>query len=50
MEGRGAFEIYRKKYGLLSADEIRAVRERHGLTQARWEAGRNVLNVLAPGP
>jgi putative zinc finger/helix-turn-helix YgiT family protein len=52
----GAFDIYRKKYGLLSADEIRAVREQHGLTQAelaqllrlggntlsRWEAGRNV--------
>jgi putative zinc finger/helix-turn-helix YgiT family protein len=55
----GAFEIYRKKYGLLSADEIRAVREHHGLTQAelaqllrlggntlsRWEAGRNVQSA-----
>jgi putative zinc finger/helix-turn-helix YgiT family protein len=51
-----AIAAYRKKYRLLSADEIRAVRERHGLTQAqlakllhlglntvsRWEAGRNV--------
>lgn len=51
-----ALEIYRAKYGLLSADEIRAIRERFGLTQAelarllrlggntisRWEAGRNV--------
>jgi len=51
-----ALEIYRDKYGLLSADEIRAIRERYGLTQAelarllrlggntvsRWEAGRNV--------
>ena len=51
-----ALEIYRRKYGLLSADEIRSVRERFGLTQAelarllrlgantisRWEAGRNV--------
>jgi HTH-type transcriptional regulator/antitoxin MqsA len=51
-----ALEIYRAKYGLLTADEIRAIRERHGLTQAemarllrlggntisRWEAGRNV--------
>jgi putative zinc finger/helix-turn-helix YgiT family protein len=51
-----ALEIYRGRYGLLSADEIRAIRERHGLTQAelarllrlggntvsRWEAGRNV--------
>lgn len=50
-----ALGIYREKYGLLSADEIRAIRERHGLTQAelarllrlggntvsRWEAGRN---------
>jgi putative zinc finger/helix-turn-helix YgiT family protein len=51
-----AIAIYRKKQGLLSADEIRAIRERFGLTQAglarllrlgantvsRWEAGRNV--------
>ena len=51
-----ALEIYRGKYGLLSADEIRTIRERFGLTQAelarllrlggntisRWEAGRNV--------
>jgi len=52
----GAFDIYRRTHGLLSADEIRAIRERYGLTQAelarllrlggntvsRWEAGRNV--------
>jgi len=51
-----AIELYRKKHGLLSADEIRAIRERFGLTQAdlarllhlgantvsRWESGRNV--------
>jgi putative zinc finger/helix-turn-helix YgiT family protein len=51
-----ALEIYRHKYGLLSADEIRSIRERFGLTQAelarllrlgantisRWEAARNV--------
>lgn len=51
-----ALEIYRAKYGLLSAAEIRSVREGFGLTQAefarllrlggntmsRWEAGRNV--------
>ena len=51
-----ALEIYRVTYGLLTADEIRSIRERHGLTQAemarllrlggntisRWEAGRNV--------
>ena len=51
-----AFETYRRKYRLLAADEIRAIRERHGLTQAqlarllrlgantlsRWEAGRIV--------
>ena len=51
-----ALEIYRKKYGLLSADEIRSIRERFRLTQAglakllrlgsntisRWETGRNV--------
>ena len=51
-----ALEIYRAKYGLLMADEIRSIRERYGLTQAelarllrlggntisRWEAGRNV--------
>lgn len=52
----GAFELYRQKYGLLSPDEIRSLRERLDLTQAelaallrlgantvsRWEAGRNV--------
>ncbi len=51
-----ASEIYRRKHGLLSADEIRAIRERFNLTQAdlarllrlgantvsRWESGRNV--------
>ena len=51
-----AIALYRKKHGLLSADEIRALRERFNLTQAdlshllrlgantlsRWEAGRNV--------
>jgi HTH-type transcriptional regulator/antitoxin MqsA len=51
-----AIAIYRKQHELLSADEIRAVRERFGLTQAelarllklgantvsRWESGRNV--------
>jgi putative zinc finger/helix-turn-helix YgiT family protein len=51
-----AISIYRKKHGLLSADEIRALRERFGLTQSelarllhlgantisRWESGRNV--------
>ncbi len=53
---RRALESYRQKYGLLSADEIRSIRERFGLTQAelarllrlggntisRWEAARNV--------
>ena len=52
----GALERYRQKYGLLSADDIRSIRERFGLTQAelarllrlgantisRWEAARNV--------
>ena len=33
LERRG-IDLYRAKYGLLSADEIRAVREHHGLTQA----------------
>jgi putative zinc finger/helix-turn-helix YgiT family protein len=53
---RGALEIYRAKYGLLSADDIRSIRERLDLTQAelahllrlggntisRWESARNV--------
>ena len=51
-----AIAIYRKKHGLMSADQIRAIRERFTLTQAdlvrllrlgantvsRWESGRNV--------
>jgi putative zinc finger/helix-turn-helix YgiT family protein len=51
-----AIATYRKKHGLLSADEIRGIRERFGLTQrelahllrlgantiSRWESGRNV--------
>jgi len=54
--GEDAIAIYRRKHGLLSADEIRAIRERFGLTQgdlarllrlgantvSRWESGRNV--------
>jgi putative zinc finger/helix-turn-helix YgiT family protein len=55
LQGDG-IAIYRKKHGLLSADEIRAIREKFGLTQSelahllhlgantisRWESGRNV--------
>lgn len=51
-----ALDLYRRKYGLLTADEIRSLRERFDLTQAelarllrlgqntlsRWEAGRHV--------
>lgn len=51
-----ASDIYRRKHGLLSAHEIRAIRERFNLNQAdlarllrlgantisRWESGRNV--------
>jgi putative zinc finger/helix-turn-helix YgiT family protein len=51
-----ALDIYRGKYGLLTAEDIRSLRERFGLTQAelarllrlgqntlsRWEAGRHV--------
>lgn len=51
-----AIAIYRKKHGHLSAAEIRAIRDRFGLTQmdlarllrlgantvSRWESGRNV--------
>ena len=54
--GEDAVALYRKKHGLLSADEIRAVREMFNLTQgdlarllrlgantvSRWESGRNV--------
>lgn len=54
--GADAIAIYRRKHGLLSADEIRGIRERFDLTQAdfarllrlgantlsRWESGRNV--------
>jgi len=51
-----AIAIYRRKHGLLSADQIRSIRARYTLTQAefgrllrlgantlsRWESGRNV--------
>lgn len=51
-----AIATYRKKRGLMSADEIRGIRRRFGLTQielahllhlgantiSRWESGRNV--------
>jgi putative zinc finger/helix-turn-helix YgiT family protein len=51
-----ALDLYRGKYGLLTAEDIRSLRERFGLTQtelarllrlgqntlSRWEAGRNV--------
>jgi HTH-type transcriptional regulator / antitoxin MqsA len=54
-----AVALYRKKHGLLSGDEIRAIRERSRLTQlelarllrlgpntiSRWEAGRNVQSA-----
>lgn len=54
--GQDAIAIYRKRHGLLSADQIRAIREHFHLTQAglarllrlgantvsRWESGRNV--------
>jgi putative zinc finger/helix-turn-helix YgiT family protein len=54
-----ALDLYRKKYGLLTADEIRSLRERFDLTQAelahllrlgqntlsRWEAGRHAQNA-----
>lgn len=51
-----ALDAYRRKYGLLTADEIRLIREKFRLTQSalakllhlgantisRWESGRNV--------
>ena len=54
-----AIALYRKRHGLLSADEIRALREHFELTQAelarllhlgantvsRWESGRNVQSA-----
>jgi putative zinc finger/helix-turn-helix YgiT family protein len=54
-----AIALYRKKYGLLSGDEIRAIREDHNLTQvelarllrlgpntiSRWESGRHVQSA-----
>ena len=54
-----AHDLYRDKYGLLSAEEIRSLRERFDLTQAelshflglgqnslsRWESGRTIQSV-----
>lgn len=53
---RGALAAYRRQHGLLSAEEIRAIREHFGLSQSvfagllrlgsntisRWESGRKV--------
>ena len=53
---RCAFKLYRERHGLLTSQEIRAIRERLGLTQgafaeilrlgrntiSRWESGRKV--------
>ena len=50
--GEDAIAIYRRKHGLLSADEIRTIRDQFNLTQtdmarllrlavSRWESGRN---------
>jgi putative zinc finger/helix-turn-helix YgiT family protein len=57
--GQDAIALYRKKHNLLSADDIRAIRDRFDLTQAdlarllrlgantvsRWESGRNVQSA-----
>jgi putative zinc finger/helix-turn-helix YgiT family protein len=57
---RRAIDLYRTKYGLLAADEIKTLRQDLGLTQAelarllrlggntisRWEAGRNVQSAV----
>ena len=57
--GEDAIALYRKEHGLLSADEIRALRERFNLNQAdlarllrlgantvsRWESSRNVQSA-----
>jgi putative zinc finger/helix-turn-helix YgiT family protein len=57
---RRAIYLYRTKYGLLAADEIKTLRQDLGLTQAelarllrlggntisRWEAGRNVQSAV----
>jgi putative zinc finger/helix-turn-helix YgiT family protein len=57
--GQDAIEIYRRKYGLLSTREIRAIRSKFDLTQeelarllrlgantvSRWESGRNVQSA-----
>ena len=54
-----AHDLYREKYGLLSADDIRSLRERLDVTQgelshllglgqntlSRWEAGRNIQSI-----
>jgi putative zinc finger/helix-turn-helix YgiT family protein len=54
--GEDAIAIYRRRHGLLAAEQIRGIRERFHLTQAafarllrlgsntlsRWESGRNV--------
>jgi YgiT-type zinc finger domain-containing protein len=55
--GEDAIAIYRKKHGLLSADDIRAIRDRFDLTQARprwspppWSKHRVPLGVRSQRP
>jgi hypothetical protein len=46
-----ALEIYRRTYELLSADEIRSIRERFGLTQAELARpcrGASTISESAP--
>ena len=50
----GALDGFRKKYGLLSSEEIRAIRERLGLTQddlaALLRLGKNTISRVGVWP
>src|SRR5437868_10848950 len=47
--GEDAIAIYRRNHGLLSADQIRAIRDRFNLTQATWRVCSGWERTQCPG-
>ena len=43
--GEDAITIYRRRHGLLAAEQIRGIRQRFGLTQAAQPFGNSIANA-----